>query len=688
MRTFRLATLIISVISITAILVTPALSATSSSVVLTPASLTTLSGVTSGSLSSLELLQQSNADDAPASYITFSTPSVLYSGYFSYQLPADILPNKVSSFLFQVNFKGSDTSIQSWSWSVFNWSSQLWIPISDTIGTEPNIWNDLTFRVRNFASYISSTREIRIRLQSNNASADAKIDYQAIHLTYLPVAPTATRAVATLISTKGAYVFPITFTPLPTNTPTITPSPTRTPIPPQKVGLLFANPDNPRYFTDGTLVNGKYKVIYLTGSHTWCDFMDCDDNAMLPDKFNYTAFLDFLAANNHNFFRLWRAENARGGEVGDNFWFDPMPYQRSNVCCAFDTKNKFDLNQFDQSYFDRMRQRVILAGQRGFYVSIMLFDGWSVESKRGGHEPWKGHPFKLSNNINNINGDLNNDGQGGETHTLASPQITALQDAYVRKVIDTVNDLDNVLFEISNESPADSELWQYHIINYIRSYEATKPQQHAVGMTWEWPNDAKQNQDLYNSPADWISLGGNVNIDTYSPPVANGAKVILADTDHLCGICGNRQWVWRSFTRGENPIFMDSYDPNYTGRGVLPGYDPNNATDVSLRKNLGYTKSFADRINLVAMAPRPDLCSTTYCLANPVANGAEYLVYLQSGGTATVNLSAASGSLSVEWFNPATGVTTAAASVNGGATRSFTAPFSGDAVLYIHDTSP
>ena len=33
--------------------------------------------------------------------------------------------------------------------------------------------------------------------------------------------------------------------------------------------------------------------------------------------------------------------------------------------------------------------------------------------------------------------------------------VTALQEAYIRKVIDTVNDLDNVLYEISNESNSD-----------------------------------------------------------------------------------------------------------------------------------------------------------------------------------------------------------------------------------------
>jgi hypothetical protein len=35
----------------------------------------------------------------------------------------------------------------------------------------------------------------------------------------------------------------------------------------------------------------------------------------------------------------------------------------------------------------------------------------------------------------------------------------AIQEAYVKKVIDTVNDLDNVLYEISNESRGSSDEW-------------------------------------------------------------------------------------------------------------------------------------------------------------------------------------------------------------------------------------
>jgi hypothetical protein len=162
--------------------------------------------------------------------------------------------------------------------------------------------------------------------------------------------------------------------------------------------------------------------------------------------------------------------------------------------------------------------------------------------------------------------------------------------------------------------------------------------------------------------------------------VADGSKVIIADTDHLCGICGDQQWVWKSFLRGENPIFMDGNEVEY-------GWHPEDPYWASARNNMGYTLTYAKRINLAAMTPRPDLCSTGYCLANPVASGAEYLVYLPAGGTATVNLSAAVGALSVEWFNPSTGATVAGSPTTGGGSRNLTAPFSGDAVLYIFKPS-
>ncbi len=109
----------------------------------------------------------------------------------------------------------------------------------------------------------------------------------------------------------------------------------------------------------------------------------------------------------------------------------------------------------------------------------MLFQGWSVEKKGQVGNPWQGHPFNKANNINGIDGDLNGDGQGPEIHTLDAPtEILERQQAYVRQVVDTVNDLDNVLYEIGNEMHVGSVKWQYRMIEYIREYERSKPKQH------------------------------------------------------------------------------------------------------------------------------------------------------------------------------------------------------------------
>ena len=58
---------------------------------------------------------------------------------------------------------------------------------------------------------------------------------------------------------------------------------------------------------------------------------------------------------------------------------------------------------------------------------------------------WAGHPFNRDNNINGIDGYSNEDDEGEEVHRLVVPEVTRLQEAYVRQVVDTVNDLDNVL---------------------------------------------------------------------------------------------------------------------------------------------------------------------------------------------------------------------------------------------------
>jgi hypothetical protein len=439
-------------------------------------------------------------------------------------------------------------------------------------------------------------------------------------------------------------------------------------------GPLRVSPTNPRYFTDAS-----GRAIYLTGSHTWPNFQDVGATDP-PAAFNWTGYLDFLVQHHHNVMKLWRWEQAKwSSETPTVIWIDPMPYLRPGPGTALDGKPKFDLTQFNPAYFDRMRQRVIQAGQRGIYVSIMLFDGWSVENKVFGiHNPWDGHPLNSANNINGIDGDPNHDGEGLETHTLQVPAITAVQEAYVRRVVDAVNDLDNVLYEISNESHGGNgaEAWEEHMIVFIKQYEATKPKQHPVGMTSLWPGE--NNAVLFASSADWIAPFGS----TQDPViVGDGRKVILYDNDHLCGLCLDEPWVWKSLTGGVNPMLMDPFDGNYVP--TAGNYNINDPRWEIVRTNLGYARTFADRMNLIAMQPHNELVTAGTCLAHI---GAEYLVYLPFGGTVSVNLTSASGTFTVEWFRPGTGQTTAGGTVVGGAPRSLNAPSptSDEAVLYLH----
>jgi len=431
-------------------------------------------------------------------------------------------------------------------------------------------------------------------------------------------------------------------------------------------GPLRILKENPRYFT-----NGSGRAVYLTGSHTWSNLVDIGPKDP-PPHFDFQACLDWMQKLNHNFIRMWTWEpvtwNTTANSENKLHTSGPQPWARTGPGMALDGKPKFDLKKPNPAYFNRLRRRVSAAGDRGIYVSIMLFEGWAMQFSAGA---WQGHPFHPQNNINGIDGDQNSDGMGLDIYMLGNPAVTAMQEAYVRKVIDTVNDLDNVLYEISNENHPLSTEWQYHMIRYIKDYEKNKPKQHPVGMTFQYRGG--KNETLFNSPADWVSPNneGGYRDD---PPVADGKKVVLNDTDHLWGIGGNQAWVWKSFLRGYNPIFMDPYDGVVLGKQFDPKWDP-------IRRSMGYTLMYADRMNLAMMQPCNDLASTKYCLSDP---GVEYLVYKPAADEDSITVKLKAGKYKYECFDPDQGKVVSTGTIGAtGEEQVLQIPFKGDAVVYI-----
>jgi hypothetical protein len=79
----------------------------------------------------------------------------------------------------------------------------------------------------------------------------------------------------------------------------------------------------------------------------------------------------------------------------------PQPWARTGPSTAKDGKPRFDLEQFDPAFFERLRERVIKAGEAGIYVDVMLFDGWALHLSPA-PDHIEGNPFHALNNINGI----------------------------------------------------------------------------------------------------------------------------------------------------------------------------------------------------------------------------------------------------------------------------------------------
>jgi hypothetical protein len=458
--------------------------------------------------------------------------------------------------------------------------------------------------------------------------------------------------------------------------------------PPTARGPLVVSQGNPRYFTVAS-GDGAGRAVYLTGSHIWSNFHDgmgpgsgCAD---APERADFGKYLDFLEARGHNFIRLWRWEQFKSQAAGGDFHLcmSPQPWARTGPGEAKDGKPKFDLNQFDDQFFDRLRACVVAAGERGVYIGVMFFEGWAIHlSPAPDHV--QGHPFYAENNVNGVGIESILDYQV----LPLDPRIEELQEAYIRRLVDTVHDLPNVLYEVANESSGggsvdegfaaalgqsgtpdwgDSTEWQYWVIDRVKRYTADRGYDpHPIGMTMQFPVKVQTqvNEPLFQSGADWISPGYDDEIFAdgghpmmpgspqsrwlEDPPPADGRKVVITDTDHYAPGRGDARWAWKSFVRGHHPILMDF--------GLIGGFDPPDRTAGGpmsfeafepARWAMGDTARLAERLNLIEMEPRGELSSTGFVLAN---EGSEYVVLQPTERTDPFTVTLEPGTYEAEWL--------------------------------------
>lgn len=436
---------------------------------------------------------------------------------------------------------------------------------------------------------------------------------------------------------------------------------------------LKLHPENPHYL----LFRGQPAVLITSGEHY---------GAVLNLDFDYGPYLDELQTHGLNLTRTFSgayceppgAFSITGNTLAPREGRLICPWARSSEPGYANGGNKFDLEQWDPAYFDRLKDFVAEAGKRGVVVELVLFCPFYEDSM------WDLSPMKASNNVNGI-------GQmpRTEVYTLEHPELLKVQDAMVRKIVRELNEFDNVYFEICNEPyfGGVTGQWQDHIIKTIVETEKDLPRKHLIAR-----NIANGSQKI-TDPHPAVSI---FNFHYATPPTAvrenYGLNRVIGDDE--TGFKGSEDVTYRregwEFILAGGGIYSNldySFTPEHedgTAKPQAPG-----GGGVELRKQLGILKRFMHGFEFVRMKPDARVISggipegaRAWALAEA---GRAYAIYISAGDQAELALDLPAGKYTVEWINTRTGDIDKQEQIeHGGGTRIVSSPqYSEDVALRI-----
>ena len=237
---------------------------------------------------------------------------------------------------------------------------------------------------------------------------------------------------------------------------------------------ITLHPANPHYF----LFNGQPTILITSAEHY---------GAVINKEFDYVAYFDALKSYGLNYTRIYPGalfepigKFMPGNTLGPRPRSLILPWARSGEPGYMLGGNKFDLDRWDAEYFNRLKDFIARAGERGIVVEICFFNSQYSDT-------WPISPLYCENNIQGI-------GKGGylDAQTMKDPDLVRRQDEYVRKITEEVNSFDNVILEICDE-PAlftpvvEAGPWVRHFVGVIKGTENNLPRRHLIGQEVQGP---------------------------------------------------------------------------------------------------------------------------------------------------------------------------------------------------------
>jgi hypothetical protein len=235
------------------------------------------------------------------------------------------------------------------------------------------------------------------------------------------------------------------------------------------------NRDNPHYLQ----YQGK-PIILITAAEHYGSLINLD--------FDYVVYLDALKAQGMNYTRVFAGSMLEREEDIPWMKYDNtlapragrvvLPWARSAIPGYRGGGNKFDLDQWDNEYFLRLKNLLAQAEKRGVIVELTFFGNQYKDGL------WENSPLHPDNNIQSV-------GPSGKNsfklfQTLHNKELVSRQEGLVAKILSEVNSSDNVFFEVSNEpyneavDSSDVNDWHRHMVEYIKRVEASLPKKHLI----------------------------------------------------------------------------------------------------------------------------------------------------------------------------------------------------------------
>jgi hypothetical protein len=269
------------------------------------------------------------------------------------------------------------------------------------------------------------------------------------------------------------------------------------------------------FFIDG-------KKTKLAGNHTWNTVQSVGGEIIKMDKIT------------GNFTRLWTLETRAA-----NFEESPWGSNTPGTVRIGNSPWKKD-GSLNGRYYKALENAVKAADERGITVGVCLFEGTLSTYFRGSdYISWKAHPFNGLGPADTYS-----------VHTKGS--WNKYQRAHVKRVTETLEKYDNVMYEVGNELPRDSIKWfQAKVIEWVNKF-TNKP----VGASYAQGMKASRGrtQDwLTGIGADWIAPSGSTKLPGFKGPQ-------ILDTDHAWPLYSNVTGLKSAWNDGRSLWVMDGFN--------------------------------------------------------------------------------------------------------------------------------